>query len=192
LHLRELVEFTYEDAIRYLDADDVLCHCYQAMGGQSLLNDKGKVLSAFKEARSCGVLFDSAVAGTNHHIPVMQKAFEDGFYPDLIGTDVVRKTVYRNNTFGLLYVMSKHLALGMPLPEVIRACTATAAKVMGLEGKLGTLALGANADIAILKIREKPISFHDAWGNSVDSGQLLVPQITIKTGRVVYKQAHRI
>jgi dihydroorotase len=188
LHLRELVEFTYPDALKYLDAGDILCHCYQAMGGHSMLDSAGKVLPAFRDARSRGVLFDSAIATTNHHLPVMQKAFADGFYPDLMGTDVVRKSVYRNNTFGLLYVMSKHLALGMSLREVIRVCTENPARIMGLEGKLGTLSPGANADITILRIREKPITFHDVWGNSITGTQLLIPQVTIKAGKVVYKR----
>jgi dihydroorotase len=118
----------------------------------------------------------------------MRKAFDDGFYPDLMGTDVVLKSVYRNRTFGLLYVMSKHLALGMPLAEVIRACTEAAARVMGLEGKIGTLKPGARADIAILKIREKPIEFADNYGNMVKGNELLVPQVTVKNGKVAYKR----
>jgi dihydroorotase len=188
LHLRELAEFTYPQALRCLDAGDVLCHCYQAMGGPSLLDDSGKVMSAFREARSRGVLFDSAIAMSNHDLTVMRKAFDDGFYPDLIGTDAVRNTVYRSSVFGLLYVMSKHLALGMPLTEVIRACSETAARVMGLEGKIGELTPGARADIAILKIREKPLTFQDKYGNTIEGNQLLIPQATIKNGRVLYKR----
>jgi dihydroorotase len=188
LHLRELTEFSYQDALEYLEAGDVLCHFYQAMGGRCLLDASGKVSSAFREARARGVLFDSAIAASNHDLEVMRKAFDDGFYPDLMGTDVVRNTVYRNRTFGLLYIMSKHLALGMPLAQVIRACTETAARVMGLEGKIGTLTPGARADIAILKIREKPMSFQDNYGNTTEGNILLVPQATIKSGRVVYKR----
>jgi dihydroorotase len=188
LHLRELTEFTYGQALEHLSEGDVLCHFYQALGGHSLLDGAGKVSPAFREARARGVLFDSAIAMSNHDLTVMRKAFDDGFYPDLLGTDVVLKSVYRNRTFGLLYVMSKHLALGMPLAEVIRACTETAARVMGLEGKIGTLRPGANADITILKIREKPMSFQDNCGNMVEGRELLVPQATIKNGRVVYKR----
>jgi predicted amidohydrolase len=188
LHLRELTEFTYTDALKHLDAGDVLCHFYQAIGGHCILDSQGRVSPAFREARSRGVLLDSAIAMNNHDLTVMRKAFDDGFFPDLIGTDVVLRSVYRNRTFGLLYVMSKHLALGMPLAQVILACTATAARVIGLEGKIGTLAAGANADIAILKIREKPMRFQDGYGNAVEGGEMLIPQVTIKNGRIVYKR----
>jgi predicted amidohydrolase len=189
LHLRELTEFSYSDVLKQLDAGDVVCHCYQALGGPSMIDEAaGKVQPVFQEARLRGILFDSAVAMTNHHFPVMRKAFAEGFFPDLMGTDVVRKSVYRNKTFGLLYVMSKHLALGMPMHEVIRACTETPARVMGLQGKLGTLAPGAYADIAVLAIREKPITFQDEYGNTVSGSRLFIPQVTIKNGRVVYKR----
>ncbi len=188
LHLRELTEFSYDEALAHLESGDVLCHCYQARGGPSLLESNGEVSPAFREARERGVLFDSAVAMTNHHLPVMQQAFSQGFYPDLIGTDVVKFSAYRNRNFALPYVMSKHLALGMPLMEVVRACTVTAAQAMGMAGKLGTLAPGAQADVSLFRIREKPIVFHDAYGNKVEGKQLLVPQVTIKNGRVVYKQ----
>jgi dihydroorotase len=188
LHLRELVEFTYPEALKIMDAGDILCHCYQAVGGPSMIdNVTGKVMGNFKEARSRGILFDSAIAMSNHDFSVMQKAFDEGFYPDLMGTDVTKKSVYRNKTFGLLLVMSKHLALGMPLKEVVRACTETPARIMGMKGKLGTLTPGANADITILKIRAKPVTFYDASGNPLEGKQLLIPQITIKNGRVVYK-----
>jgi dihydroorotase len=189
LHLKELTEFTYSEALQHLDKGDVLCHCYQAVGGHSMLTESKKISSAFQEARARGILFDSAIAGgTNHNLLIMQRAFAEGFYPDLMGTDIVRHSVYRNKTFGLLYIMSKHIALGMPLPEVIRACTETPARVMGCKERLGTLGPGANADIAILKIREKPIAFRDGHGNSIQGNHLLIPQVTVKNGRVVYKR----
>jgi dihydroorotase len=76
----------------------------------------------------------------------------------------------------------------MPLNEVIRACTETPARHIKLEGRVGTLKPGSDADIAILKIRDKPMTFHDAWGNSAEGSQLLIPQLTVKSGRIVYKR----
>ena len=72
--------------------------------------------------------------------------------------------------------------------EVIRACTQTPAKLMGMENTIGTLAPGAQADVAILKIVEKPVHFDDMVGNSYEADRLFVPQMTIKAGRVMYRR----
>ena len=49
--------------------------------------------------------------------------------------------------------MTKMLMIGMPLAEVIRASTSTPAKAIGYAGKIGTLQVGLEADVAVLEIR---------------------------------------
>ncbi|MEV4085548.1 amidohydrolase family protein, partial [Nonomuraea fuscirosea] len=47
--------------------------------------------------------------------------------------------------------MLRHLTgdLGWPVPEAVAAATSTPARVLGLTGRKGTIAAGADADLAV-------------------------------------------
>lgn len=97
------------------------------------------MLQAARAAREKGVLFDMAAGRINYDLQVLKQAAAQGFWPDIISTDTVASSVYEHKLFGLPYVMSYALDAGIPLMEVLRACTATPAAQMGLAGTIGTL-----------------------------------------------------
>jgi predicted amidohydrolase len=182
-------EQTYNELLPYFEKDDVLSHCYQAKNGpHTILDGNGKVCAAVKEARSRGVFFDAAAGRTLYSFDVIQKAFEDNFLPDILSTDATNVSIFNRSLHSLLYIMSMYLALKMPLNEIIRAVTATPAKLMGMEGRIGTLAPGAMADVAILKFRDKSMTFHDPQGKVIQGDKLFIPQMTVKAGRTVFRQ----
>ncbi|MCI8415952.1 MAG: amidohydrolase family protein [Lachnospiraceae bacterium] len=180
-------QMPYGEILKLLEKGDILCHAYQGQG-YTLLDQEGRVEKAALKAREQGVLFDLAAGRYNYDFRVFNKAVEQGFLPDIISTDTVSTSVYRHLLFHLLYVMSYCLDGGIPLMEVIRACTATPAAYMGLGGRIGTLQPGAEADIAILQIKEHPITYQDCYGNQVKGNHLFLPMATIKGGRPVYKR----
>lgn len=179
-------ECPYDEILAVLDRGDVLCHCFQAKGEYNILDASGGVGKAARRARERGVIFDAASGRANYSYAIAATALVDGFLPDVISTDVVTHSIYKPKVFSLPYVMSGYLAVGMPLEEVVRATTETPARLMGMAGHIGTLAPGALADVAIIKLRERPITFKDQFGNSVPGKGLLVPQMTIKAGRGVF------
>ena len=85
-------------------------------------------------------------------------------------------------------MLSRFLALGMPLKEVVRCCTQTPARLMGMEGQLGTLRPGALADIAVMKLENRDFTFVDSYGNSLRANRLLLPQMTLKAGKTRSRQ----
>ncbi|WP_010254057.1 amidohydrolase family protein [Treponema primitia] len=181
-------ESPYSEVLAPMRKDDILCHCFQGKGPYSILDSNGKVQKVVREARDRGVVFDAASGRANYSFGIAQKALDDGFYPDIISTDVVTYSIYRRKVFALPYVMSAYLGMGMPLMDVIRAVTDTPAKLMNLPGVIGTLAPGAHADIAIFKLQEKKMGFKDQFNNVVDGKGLLVPQMTVKDGWIMYRQ----
>jgi dihydroorotase len=182
-------EQTYSEILPCFEKGDILCHCYQAKNGpHTILDNNGKVCSAVKEARSRGVFFDAAAGRTLYSYDVIQKAFEDNFLPDIISTDATSFSIFNKSLYSLLYLMSMYFALNMPLDAIVRAVTATPAKLMGMEGQIGTLAPGAMADVAILRFREKPMTFKDPQGSVVQGDKLFIPQMTVKAGRTVFRQ----
>ncbi len=108
--------------------------------------------------------------------------------PDCISTDLITFSAYQERLFSLPVVMTRLWTLGMPLVEVIRATTETPAKLMGMEGEIGTLKPGAFADITVMKIEDREYTFTDSYGNSLPAHQIMIPQMTMKNGKTRYRQ----
>ena len=181
-------EFPLADLVSEMDRGDYLCHCYQGFGKHTILTSNGDIDNAILRARERGVLFDAAVGRVNHQYSIIRQAFAHGFTPDIISTDLVAASLYDPRLFCLLRVMSMFLAVGMPLLEVVRCCTEVPARLMGFDCMRGTLAPGAIADVAILKLIEKPVAFTDRTGDALSVPQLLVPKATIVGGKILYEQ----
>ena len=81
--------------------------------------------------------------------------------------------------------MSKFLALGMPLDQVIAKSTWAPAKAVKQEA-LGHLSVGAVADVAVLRLEKGKFGFMDQDGARMSGSQKLTAEVTIKDGRVVY------
>ncbi len=176
-----------EELAALLRPGDVFCHVYHGKG-ETIIGKDGKVLPGIRRARQRGVIFDAA-NGRNHFALVTARAaIADGFFPDVLSTDLSVSTLYGDYVFGLPNIMSKYLNLGMPLEDVVAACTATPAKLIGLEGKVGTLAPGACADVAVFRLKKHSTVFLDSLGETFRGEQLLVPQLTLLGGKVVYRQ----
>lgn len=167
---------------------DVYCHMYQGTG-DTIIGSDGKVRLQLFNARRAGVLFDTANGRKNFSVKVAQAALADGFAPDIISSDVTRKTLFSDFVFSLPFVMMKFLKLGIALETIIGASTCVPARQIGMQGKLGTLSAGAFADIAIFR-REKrhPVVSRDERGDSVAVDDWLLPQMTILDGKIVYRQ----
>ena len=174
------------DLADLLRPGDIFTHMYQGKG-HSIINSDGKIDRRICRARERGVLFDTADGRGHYSIDVCQRALADGMAPDIISTDLTAGNVYDLSVFGLPLIMSKYLALGMSLEDVVRACTMTPANLIGMEGKLGTMAPEALADVAVFRLTDKSFSFTDFAGKSLVCHQLLLPQVTVSKGRVVYR-----
>ncbi|MDR0361934.1 MAG: amidohydrolase family protein, partial [Planctomycetota bacterium] len=179
-------ESPYDAILQHLSEGDILCHCFQAQGPYSILDANGKVGAAARDARSRGVIFDAASGRANYNFAVARSAIRDDFLPDIISTDVFTYSMYTRKVFTLSWVMSAYLALGMSLHEVLRAVTQNPARLMRLEGRVGTLAPGALADVSILKIRRQPMTFNDPFDNRIPGDQLFIPMATFKAGRCAF------
>jgi dihydroorotase len=170
-----------------LRTGDVFCHVFHGRGPTIIARD-GRVSPEIKAARKRGVVFDAANGKLNFSLAVARAAIADGFLPDVISTDLTTLTLYWDYAFGLPYLMSKYLALGVDLMDVAAACTATPAVLLGMKGVLGTLAPGALADVAILKPKRQPTRFFDHLGEQCRGETLLVPQMTVLGGQIVFRQ----
>lgn len=175
------------ELVSILRPGDVFCHCYHGRGS-TIIDQNGKVRKEIRQARKDGIIFDTADARIHHSFPVIKAALADGFFPDVISTDITRSSLFGNMVFGLPAIMSKYLSLGLPLEAVVKACTATPAGLIGMSGKLGTLAPGAFADVAIFELVDKNFLFKNRLEETFLGNQLLIPKMTILNGKMMFRQ----
>lgn len=174
--------------INHFQTNDIYAHCFHGTG-HSILNEQGELYCAIKDAQSRGVIFDCSNGVAHFDFHVAQTAMEQGFYPDIISTDLtLRNSLRTDKVFSLLHVMSKYLNMGMSFFDVIRAVTTTPARLMKMEGQIGTLAPGAFADISIVKLRKESITFEDTRGVKVIGDHYIDNCATLCNGQIVYRR----
>jgi dihydroorotase len=148
------------------------------------VDDNGKVRPYVLEARKRGIIFDAGHGGGSFVFRQAVPATKQGFYPDVISTDLHIGSM-NSGMKDILNTMSKFLNLGMPLQDVIKANTSKAAEVIK-RPDLGSLSVGADADIAVLNLRRGKFGFIDVAGAKMLGDQKLECELTVKGGNVVW------
>ena len=82
--------------------------------------------------------------------------------------------------------MSKFLALGLPLEDVILRSTWNPAREIHQE-QLGHLSVGAAADVAVLRVEHGEFGFLDMYGARLPGTQKITCEMTLRDGRIVYE-----
>lgn len=176
----------FEEILPLFQKGDIFCHVFQG-DGYTLLDDQSNVIKEAWAARKRGVLFDACNGKTNFSYKIAKEALSQGFSPDIISSDQTTANFNLPQYVKCLpYVMSKYISMGMDLKDIIKATTEVPAKILGMEGKIGTLSLGANGDVTICKLINKNVSYKDAQGILHYGKQVLVPVMTILQGNIVY------
>ena len=160
---------------------DILTHSYSGAGNNTVQN--GKLVAAALAAKKRGVLIDVGHGGGSFDYTVAEPAIQQGLVPDTIGSDI---HAVSGNTPGMPYlpwVMSKFLNMGFTLEQVVAMATVTPARIIHRLDKLGTLAIGAPADVSILELVEGPVEFVDTRKNTRKGDKYLKPVATVRAGR---------
>src|SRR5919201_2438489 len=129
---------------RKLRPGDIYTHMYSGLRGE--LDESGHVNAGMVEGRRRGVIFDVGHGGGSFAWKIAIPAMKDGFLPDSISTDLHVGSMNAGMK-DMLNVMSKFLAMGMPLDEVVRRSTLNPAREIK-QDSLGHLSVGTTADVA--------------------------------------------
>ncbi len=169
-----------DEVMGQVRARDVITHCYNAHT-LGILNDGGDVLASVREARSRGVLFDVGHGAGSFNFEIARKAIAAGFLPDTISTDLFQSNSI-SRVFDLPTTLSKLMHAGMTLDQVLLCGTLNAARIVGHVPGLGTMAVGAPADIAVLTVENGSFPLTDAQGDTQTAKQRIFCRATICRG----------
>jgi dihydroorotase len=168
---------------RKLRPGDIYTHVYSGLRGE--LDPSDHANPALFEGRRRGVFFDVGHGGGSFTWRVAVPIVGEGFLPDSISTDL-HTTSANGGLKDMLNLMSKFLALGLTLEEVIARSTWNPAREIQQE-RLGNLSVGAPADVAVLRLEQGDFGFLDMYGARLRGRQKLSCEMTLRDGRIVYE-----
>lgn len=166
--------------LEFLRPGDVVTHALRRQG--SILDARGQVYPEVLEAMERGVHIDIGHGRGNLDFDVAEAVLGMGIKPTTISSDVHRGNV-AGPVFDLPTTLSKFMAMGMTLPEVIAAATASAAGVFDLGTELGSLREGAEADLAVFDLEEGEYELVDSGGKRRTARRRLIPHAVLRSGR---------
>jgi dihydroorotase len=142
----------------------------------------GKLNPILNEARSRGVIFDLGHGAASFWFRNAIPAVQQGFLPDSMSTDLHRGN-YR--VVSMTRVISKFLAMGMPLEDLIARSTVNPAREIG-RPELGALSIGGEADVAVFEELHGNFGYIDCGCTKMNGNVKLVARMTIRAGRILH------
>jgi len=142
----------------------------------------GKINPILAEARARGVIFDVGHGAGSFWFRNAVPAVKQGFIPDSMSTDLHTGNF---TVLSMTNVMSKFLAMGVPLNDLILRSTLNPAREIH-RPELGTLSVGKDADIAVLEQLNGSFGYIDCGFARMDAKVKLIARMTVRAGRIVY------
>jgi dihydroorotase len=148
-------------ALERMRPGDILTHAFTA-SGTGIRGRDGRIMSEAHRATQRGVRFDIGHGCGSFSWEAADQALAEGIVPDAISTDLHRYSIERP-VVDLPTTMSRFLALGLSLPEVVKATTIAPATIVG-RPDLGSLRVGGPADVTVLRVIDEPRDLPDSQG----------------------------
>jgi dihydroorotase len=181
------------EVLALLRRGDIVTHCCTG-GTMKLVDSDGALLDATRDALDRGVILDVGHGAGSLNFASADAMLSAGAAPQVISTDLHQMSLHANSLvssdavespviqftggtedrFDLPLCMSKFLALGVPLTDVIAATTSRPAAALGLSDEIGSLRAGARADLGLFRLLDGPVRFTDVSGNVRTGRQRLV------------------
>ncbi len=171
-----------QEFLPLMEPGDILSHVYTAKMG-SILRPDDTVMPELREAMERGVILDVAEA-CNFSSEVARKALAQDIFPTTLSTDVGLPSI-TGPVYGLTVTMSRFLALGLDMKQLVEKTTINPARALRIDNSKGNLKPGMDADVSILELRSGTWELVDAEQQVTETDTLLAPSITVKSGQLI-------
>lgn len=170
---------------------DILTHSFHAGKGaganaamykEALVDANGKVKPYVFRAQQRGIVLDVGHGANGFVFSQAIPAIKQGLIPNSISSDLHVANMNAGMK-DMANIMSKFLNMGVPLKDVVKLSTWNPAMYIK-RTELGHLSVGAEADIAVFKVKTGDFGFFDAHGGYLSGTQKLESELTIKAGAI--------
>ena len=186
--------------------DDILAHPFSRHPG-GFVNKNGQLHPLVREAVARGLKIDVG-HGSHFSFNVARTVLDAGIIPDTLGADMhghnTRAAIsaagvgsaagsdaandahlFAGKTrFSLVSTMTRMMALGLSLEQVVPMVTSNAARMLGLQQEVGHLRVGGIADVSVLSYERGSWLLQDDEGTQVRANRLLQPLFCLRAGRL--------
>jgi dihydroorotase len=170
------------DLLPIMEEGDIVTHLFTANPG-GVIDRNGKLVDEAREANDRGVWLDTAHGRMNFSFDIGQRILDQGLLPHCISTDLTLPG-RQNTVHSMTEMLTRFLALGFTMEQVIEMSTINPAKALGEEERLGSLGVGKQADISVLDMEEGDWVLYDVVGGSRKFDRAVVPVLAVKRGEV--------
>jgi dihydroorotase len=171
------------DVLRKIEPGDIMEHLFTSFPGGAV-DRRGRIMPELLEALDRGAVPSASTGGKVFlDFRVAQVLLDRGIRPAFLATDITIGGRTRD-CFGLTETMSRALAMGFTLREVIALTTSEPARLINRQDTLGHLAVGREADLSVLGVIEGEWSYVDSEDRTIVGRRAIVPLLTVRGGEV--------
>ena len=189
------------DMLEIMRPGDVLAHPFTRHPG-GFVDKHGKLHPIVTEAIARGLKTDVG-HGSHFSFKMARLVLEAGIVPDTLGADMhgYNTTVPKprgtpdehpdkeemhlfagKQNFSLASAMTSMLALGLTLEQVVPMVTSHCATMLKMEGEIGTLRPGVEADVSVLSDERGRFKLQDNEDTVVTTDRMLRPSFCLRAG----------
>ncbi len=197
-----------DEVVPLLDAGDVLAHPFTRFPS-GFVGPDGAIHPFVFKAIEKGVLIDVG-RGAHFSFDNAFKVVKAGVIPDTLGSDLHGYNVrfpdggrwYRGvftdtaemepplemspapfaAPYGLYHLITEMMAVGLELADLIPMVTTNAAKLLRMEGEIGSLRPGMTADISIFRELTGEWTLRDSLKAEIPATKLIHPEMVVRAG----------
>ena len=162
-----------------LRTGDIVTHAFRGASGALTIPER-LPSDGLRAAADRGVLLDVGHSATDFRFRDARTIIENGYLPDTISTDMNRFNI-DHPVGSLAETMSKIVALGVPLDQVVAMVTVNTAAAIHRSEELGTLDVGRSAEVSVMRMEAGPAELTDGYETIVVE-QHLVPVGCLRAG----------
>jgi dihydroorotase len=173
---------TNEENLSLLRGGDVLSHCFHGKD-VPLWTSEGQPIPEMAAALERGVIMDVAHGAASCYKDVAIRAIAKGYKDCIISTDLHGRNV-NGPVYGLSQTMTKFLAFGLKLHEVIRSVTSKPASVLGMTDWCSDL----TRNCTIFRLRDRrpsDVPFIDSVKKPIEVKKVIEPISIIMDGEYI-------